>query len=229
MFSLAKVFDFYYTTTFKSPVEWYRSPLTKPAAIAAALFAQSLTNISFPTDFEEIILDTLEFENSYVVAKLVKDNNEEYIPLSEVENKVKQNIRADKKYDKLVERMGEYSSLESLSEKLNINVISNQEAKLSSLSVDNLGYVPEFVGAIFSTDIGGVSAPIKSTNSVNVVSVISKDDYRSEGDFSLEQESMLEKIKAYSLNASYKALEDDANVVDNRSEIYQFYLNISNL
>jgi hypothetical protein len=39
MFSLAKVFDFYYTTTFKSPVEWYRSPLTKPAAIAAALFA----------------------------------------------------------------------------------------------------------------------------------------------------------------------------------------------
>jgi peptidyl-prolyl cis-trans isomerase D len=164
--------------------------------------------------------EVFEFDNSYVVAKLVKDNNEDYIPLSEVENKVKQNIRTDKKYNKLVERMGKYSSLEALSEKLNVSVINNQEAKLSSLSVDNLGYAPEFIGAIFATDIGGVSSPIKSTNSVSVVSVVSKDDYRSQGDFSLEQESMFEKIKTYSVNASYKALEADANVVDNRSEIY---------
>ena len=164
--------------------------------------------------------EVFEFDNSYVVAKLVKDNNEDYIPLSEVENKVKQNIRTDKKYNKLVERMGEYSSLEALSEKLNVSIINNQEAKLSSLSVDNLGYAPEFIGAIFATDIGGVSSPIKSTNSVSVVSVVSKDDYRSQGDFSLEQESMFEKIKTYSVNASYKALEADANVVDNRSEIY---------
>ena len=154
------------------------------------------------------------------MAKLVKENNEDHIQLSEIENKIKQDIRADKKYKKLVEKMGEYASLEALSEKLNVSIINNKKAQLSVLTVDGLGYSPEFVGTIFSTNIGGVSSPIKSTNSVNVVSVISKDDYRSQGDFSEEQKSMFEKIKTYSYNASYKALETDANIVDNRSVFY---------
>jgi len=166
------------------------------------------------------VSDILNFDNFYVVAKLVKENNEDHIQLSEIENKIKQDIRADKKYKKLVEKMGEYASLEALSEKLNVSIINNKKAQLSVLTVDGLGYSPEFVGTIFSTNIGGVSSPIKSTNSVNVVSVISKDDYRSQGDFSEEQKSMFEKIKTYSYNASYKALETDANIVDNRSVFY---------
>ncbi|MDG2139337.1 MAG: peptidylprolyl isomerase [Flavobacteriales bacterium] len=166
------------------------------------------------------VSEVFELDNSYVVAKLIKENKEGYKELSDVENIIKQEIRIDKKHDLLIERIGSYTNLEELASRLNINIISNKKAQLSLLNVDDLGYVPEFVGAVFSTEAGALSSPIKSKNSVSVVNVISRDDYRSEGDFSLEQKSLFEKIKTYAATTSYKALETDAVLIDNRSEIY---------
>jgi len=166
------------------------------------------------------ISEVFEFDNSYVVAKITKENNSEYIPLSEVENKVKQSLRSEKKYEKLVERLGAYSSLEEISETMNINIVRDKKAQMSLLSVDDLGYAPELIGAIYATEIGTVSNPIKLNNFLSVVSVISQDTYRSEGDFTAERNSLLEKIKNYTTTISFKALETDADVLDNRSEVY---------
>jgi peptidyl-prolyl cis-trans isomerase D len=91
---------------------------------------------------------------------------------------------------------------------------------MSLLSVDDLGYAPELIGAIYATEIGTVSNPIKLNNFLSVVSVISQDTYRSEGDFTAERNSLLEKIKNYTTTISFKALETDADVLDNRSEVY---------
>jgi peptidyl-prolyl cis-trans isomerase D len=166
------------------------------------------------------ISEVFEFDNSYVVAKITKENNSEYIPLSEVENKVKQSLRSEKKYEKLVERLGAYSSLEEISETMNINIVRDKKAQMSLLSVDDLGYAPELIGAIYATEISTVSNPIKLNNFLSVVSVISQDTYRSEGDFTAERNSLLEKIKNYTTTISFKALETDADVLDNRSEVY---------
>jgi peptidyl-prolyl cis-trans isomerase D len=166
------------------------------------------------------ISEVFEFDNSYVVAKITKENNSEYIPLSEVENKVKQSLRSEKKYEKLVERLGAYSSLEEISETMNINIVRDKKAQMSLLSVDDLGYAPELIGAIYATEIGTVSNPIKLNNFLSVVSVISQDTYRSEGDFTAERNSLLEKIKNYTTTISFKALETDADALDNRSEVY---------
>jgi nucleoid-associated protein YejK len=116
--------------------------------------------------------------------------------------------------------MGEYTSLNDVAGKFNLNVVRNQKAKLSSLSVDQLGYVPEVIGTVFSTGINQLSNPIKSQSSVNLISVVSQDQYRFEGDFSAEQKSLFEKIKSYTATASFKSLEKDANLIDNRSDIY---------
>jgi peptidyl-prolyl cis-trans isomerase D len=166
------------------------------------------------------ISEVFEFDNSYVVAKITKENNSEYIPLSEVENKVKQSLRSEKKYKKLVERLGAYSNLEEISETMNINIIRDKKAQMSLLSVDDLGYAPELIGTIYATEIGAVSDPIKLNNFLSVVSVVSQDAYRSEGDFTAERNSLLEKIKNYTTTTSFKALETDADVLDNRSEVY---------
>ena len=166
------------------------------------------------------VSEVFEFDNSYVVAKITKENNSEYIPLNEVENKVKQSLRSEKKYEKLVERLGDYSSLEEISETMNINIVRDKKAQMSLLSIDDLGYAPELIGAIYATEIGGISNPIKLNNFLSVVSVVSQDTYRSEGDFTAERNSLLEKIKNYTTTTSYKALETDADVLDNRSDVY---------
>ena len=166
------------------------------------------------------VSEVFEFDNSYVVAKLINENEEGYTSLEELENNLKEEIRSEKKYEKLINQMGEYSNLEELSELFKVEIVRDVKGQLSLLSVNNLGYVPELVGAVFATDIGEVSEPIKSQNSVNVIRVSSKDEYRSQGDFSQEQKSMMDKIKNYAITTSFKTLQKDANLIDNRSEIY---------
>jgi len=166
------------------------------------------------------VSEVFEFDNSYVVAKLINENSEGFIAIEEVENSIMQEIRNEKKYEEIISRMGEYTSLNDVAGKFNLNIVRNQKAKLSSLSVDQLGYVPEVIGTVFSTEVSKLSNPIKSQGSVNLISVVSKDQYRSEGDFSAEQKSLFEKIKSYTATASFKSLENDANLIDNRSDIY---------
>ena len=166
------------------------------------------------------VSEVFEFDNSYVVAKLINENEEGYTSLEELENNLKEEIRSEKKYEKLINKMGEYSNLEELSELFKVEIVRDVKGQLSLLSVNNLGYVPELIGAVFATDIGEVSEPIKSQNSVNVIRVSSKDEYRSQGDFSQEQKSMMDKIKNYAITTSFKTLQKDANLIDNRSEIY---------
>jgi len=166
------------------------------------------------------ISEVFEFDNSYVVAKLINENKEGYTSLEELENSIKEEMRFDKKYEVLVGKMEDSSNLEELSELYNINIVKGVKAQLSLLSVNNLGYVPEVIGAVYATEVGQTSSPIKSKNSLIFVRVNSIDQYRSEGDFSQEQSSMLDKIKNYAITSSFKALQDDANLIDNRSEVY---------
>ena len=167
------------------------------------------------------VSEVFEFDNSYVVAKLINENSVGFSSIEEVENSIRQEIRNEKKYEEIISRMGEYTSLNDVAGKVWFrHIVRNQKAKLSSLSVDQLGYVPEVIGTVFSTGINQLSNPIKSQSSVNLISVVSQDQYRSEGDFSAEQKSLFEKIKSYTATASFKSLEKNANLIDNRSDIY---------
>ena len=166
------------------------------------------------------VSEVFEFDNSYVVAKLINENKEGYTALEELENSIKEEMRYDKKHEVLVEKMGDSSNLEELSELYNINIVKDVKAQLSLLSVNNLGYVPEVIGTVYATEVGETSSPIKSKNSLIFIRVNSRDQYRSEGDFSQEQASMLDKIKNYAITSSFNALKDDANLIDNRSEVY---------
>ena len=166
------------------------------------------------------VSEVFEFDNSYVVAKLINENREGYTAVDDLENSIKEEIRSDKKYEMLVEKINGSSNLEEMSELYGTSIVKDVKAQLSSLSVNNLGYVPEVVGAIYGTEVGEVSSPIKTKNSLVFVRVSSRDQYRSEGDFSQEQQSMREKIKNYAITSSFKALQNDANLVDNRSEVY---------
>jgi hypothetical protein len=59
-----------------------------------------------------------------------------------------------------------------------------------------------------------------SRNSVLVVETLSRDDYRDEGDFSNEQKALTDKTKSYNSNAAFNTLKTEANIQDNRSEVY---------
>ena len=168
------------------------------------------------------VSDVFEFDNSYVVAKLVNENKEGFTPIEELENSIREKIKSEKKYEKLVDRFEgqEFSNLEEIGEFYNTSVVKGLKAQLSSLSVDNLGYVPEVIGAVYGTEVAEISDPIKSQNSLIFVRVTSRDQYRGEGDFSQEQKAMMDKIKNYAITSAFRTLQDDANLIDNRSEIY---------
>ena len=120
------------------------------------------------------VSEVFEFDNSYVVAKLINENKEGYTSLVELENSIKEEIRSDKKYEMLVGKMEDSSNLEELSELYNINIVRDVKAQLSLLSVNNLGYVPEVIGTVYATEVGETSSPIKSKNSLIFVRVNSR-------------------------------------------------------
>ena len=156
------------------------------------------------------VSDVFEFDNSYVVAILTKENKEGYKPIEDIENIIKEEIKAEKKYEILLARTENYSNLEDLSEIYNTTIVKDISGKLSSLSVNNLGYVPEVLGAVYGTEVGDISNPIKAQNSLIFVRVTARDQYRGEGDFSAEQKSMTDKIKNYSLqhpSRHYKTMQ----------------------
>ena len=45
------------------------------------------------------VSDVFEFDNSYVVAILTKENKEGYTPIEDIENNIKEEIKAEKKYE----------------------------------------------------------------------------------------------------------------------------------
>ena len=122
-----------------------------------------------------------------------------------------------------------------IGDKLKLTTNFNTEATFdfeNNMKLEYTGYEDEIVKKIevgnvslplngsLITEVGEISNPIKAQNSLIFVRVTARDQYRGEGDFSAEQKSMTDKIKNYSITASFKALQDDAGLIDNRSEIY---------
>ena len=57
------------------------------------------------------VSDVFELDNSYVVAILTKENKEGYKPIEDIENTIKEEIKAEKKYEILLARTENYSNL----------------------------------------------------------------------------------------------------------------------
>ena len=99
-------------------------------------------------------------------------------------------------------------------------VVSAQNANLSNLSLQGIGYDPKLVGSIFAINVGAISNPIEGKNAVYVIEVTAKDNAKTSDDFTQVKQEIQQGAAAYANGMAYKVLSTDADVKDNRSDFY---------
>jgi len=164
--------------------------------------------------------NVFEFENSYVVALLTNINEEGFRSIEDSENRIIASVRKEKKSEIIIDRLNQFTNLDEMGNEFSLSPVKNQNTKLSNLTIQELGYAADLVGTSFGLEPNSISAPFMSRNSVLVVETLSRDDYRDEGDFSNEQKALTDKTKSYNSNAAFNTLKTEANIQDNRSEVY---------
>ncbi|MAW21203.1 MAG: hypothetical protein CMD16_02265 [Flavobacteriales bacterium] len=165
------------------------------------------------------VSEVFQFDNAYVVAYLKKEYIGEIASLVDIQEQITALVVKEKKAMKISEGISS-TDLASIAKENSVSVFKDQKATFANLSIQGIGYEPELVGCVFSTDVGRISKPIIGQNSVFIVEVTSKDESKLSGDFSQQKNQIENQISSYANGASYNALKEAAKVQDNRADFY---------
>jgi len=166
------------------------------------------------------VSEVFQFENSYVVAYLTKEYEEGTTELEDIKEQISALVIKEKKANKITESITATNDLASIASSNSTTVVSAQKATMANLSVQGIGYEPELVGSIFGTKLNSISAPITGNNAVYFIEVTAIDDEKLEGNFSQQKTNIVKQASSAANGQSYNALKEDADVIDNRSDIY---------
>ena len=163
------------------------------------------------------VSDVFECGNQFVVAALTEVNDGEYRPLEAVRAELIIAATNDKKAEYIMNQLNGVSTLEAAAELFDTEVKTAEGISLSSFRFGAAGVEPAVVGTALTIDANTLSAPVKGTNGVYILTVGEKKV--AEGALDAAQEiQQLNMRTSYSL--PYQAvslIEEKAKVVDNRA------------
>ena len=163
------------------------------------------------------VSDVFECGDQFVVAALTEVNDGEYRPLEAVRAELVMAATNNKKAEYIINQLQGVSTLEAAAELFDTDVKTAEGISLSSLRFGAAGVEPAVIGTALALEANTMSAPVKGTNGVYVLTVGEKKV--AETALDAAQEIMqLNMRTSYSL--PYQAvslLEEEAEVVDNRA------------
>lgn len=165
------------------------------------------------------VSEVFQFDNSYVVAYVTNEYLEGVSKLEDIKEQIISLVKKEKKALKITEGITDFN-LSKIALDNSTNIVSNKKATFSNSSIDGIGLEPKLVGSIFSSNLSEVSPPIVGANAVYVIKVNSIDQVDSKKDFTQQKMSLQSKASSYANSAAYNALQEAADVKDNRGEFY---------
>ncbi len=162
-----------------------------------------------------------QIDHHYVVVLLKERREKGYIPLKELRSSIENLVIQDKKADYLAEKMNNLEgNIYQMAEDLNVKV-DTVTVSFGSVNIKGIGREPKVISAVFISEEGVLSPPVKGNLGV----------YRFVVDQFLEPSGST-NLAAYkqplynsfqrrmSGNAYYTAIKEKADIVDNRIEFY---------
>ena len=165
------------------------------------------------------VSEVFQFDNSYVVAYVTDSYSKGFSPLEDVREQIISLVIQEKK-SFLISKNITGSDLNEIAKNNDVKVVPGNKAIYAGLSIQGIGYEPELVGAIFANKLGSISKPITGRNAVYIIEVTGVEEQDLKEDFSQEKLNLQTQLVSYSNGASYNALNDAADVVDNRADFY---------
>jgi peptidyl-prolyl cis-trans isomerase D len=189
--------------------------------------ARPLVTWAYKAELHDVTSNVLKLGNKYVVATVEKIREKGYAPLEEmhadIENKVKQEKKAEKITASIESKKNGAKTLDELAKNLGVQTQPVTEVRFNSSSLGNAGIEPNVIAAFCSIEKGKVSQPIVGENGVYVLAV--NDIVQpTETELKAMTEAVRNNvIRGYGARTNYSALEalkELAKIKDNRREFY---------
>ena len=169
-------------------------------------------------------------EKAFVIFKLDKINEEHYKALEDVQESIKNTLVKEKREKKLKEIADEiYATVKTGNNIAEIRDLDKSYAfsKVDTValtgSIGNLGRSNKVVGTVLALNINEISTPVELSNKCAFIKLLSKTEFKQE-DFDKEKETIRKKLvdqkKQFFYSQWMQALRDDADIFDNRANIF---------
>ncbi|MGK7392829.1 MAG: SurA N-terminal domain-containing protein [Candidatus Cyclobacteriaceae bacterium M2_1C_046] len=168
------------------------------------------------------VSSVFELNNAYVVVAVTDQIEEGYLPLSEVKNDIRKEVKDKLQGELIISKLKEKNgSLEDMAQVYNedANIYSMSDLKLSANSMTGIGSDPKAVGVAFSLEEGETSEPFRGENGVLVIHLQNKTQAPEIADYETYKNQLKRGPNTISENI-VAAIKEKAEIEDER---YKFY------
>jgi peptidyl-prolyl cis-trans isomerase D len=209
----------------KSAVALKLAPMEKK--VNDLVQARPLVKWAYSAELHDVTSSVLKLGNRYVIAAVEKIEEKGFSPLeeirAEIENKVKQEKKAEKITATIESKRNGAKTLDELAKNLGVQTQPVTDIRFNSSSLGNAGIEPNVIAALCSLEKGKVSQPIIGENGVYVLTTNDIVE-PSEADLKAMSEQVRSNItRSYGARTNYfaiEALKELAKIKDNRREFY---------
>ncbi len=162
-----------------------------------------------------------ELGDKFVVAMLASEMEKGTRNLDQVKDQIELLVTQEKKKEILLAEFNSNkgASLDATAGSMGLSAVDFSSVPFSSSSLTGVGYEPKVIGAMFSMNIGEMSAAIAGTNGVYFLQVDAFEDTPASNNFEAIQ-SQLQNAFQFRTGELLPALKEAAEIEDNRVDFF---------
>lgn len=197
--------------------------LTATQGFAAGLDnPRPIIKAAYEADKGDVLPEIYGMNDAFVVAKLTEIRPKGQLSLADVKKEIQSDVINAVKAKLLIEKFEKAGkgSLEAIAQKVGKQVVPVQNIVFANPVIPGLAQENAVVGNAFGSQTGKVSKPIKGERGVYVISVDGFTNPAQQTNIMQQKKSMALMLGQRSLETAFRAMQDKANIKDNRVKFY---------
>lgn len=185
---------------------------------------RELVRWAFDADKGDVTDKIHESENHYIVAKLTDIHKKGQLPLESVKNDIEDVVRKRVKAKQLIAQAetaaNGATSLAQIGQKLSKTPVLAENIVFANPVIPGVAQENTVVGTVFGLQPKQPSKPIRGTQGVYVVEVTGFVNPEAPTDLTAQKQQLSQSLSQRIWSLAFQALQDKADVVDNRARFF---------
>ena len=166
------------------------------------------------------VSEPFEMGNQFVVSVVTSIKDEGTLPLSEVEELVREKVINEKKSQVILAKLGSYAAIEDAARNVEKQVQSANDISFNMFSITGIGPENKVLGIAFGLPQGETSKAIVGENGVYVIRLDLIGEAPEASDLTFLQDQIKRNYGSRVDIEVFEALKETANITDSRSKFY---------
>jgi len=185
---------------------------------------RELVRWAFDADKGDITDKIYESETNYIVARLTGIREKGQLPLdvvkSDMESAVRNRVKAKNLITQATEAANGATSIAQIGQKLNKTASLAENIVFANPVIPGVAQENAVVGTVFGLQPKQPSKPIRGSQGVYIVEVASFVNPAAPTDLSAQKQQISQSLSQRTWSLAFRALQDKADVVDNRARFF---------